>query len=66
MKFLHAILPNLCIALNLALATLVVLDVFNPRVGLLRGPAFLCLFAAACLSAILTAAVLYADGRKRR
>ena len=37
MKFFRAILPNLSISLQLALIVLVILDIFNPRVGLLSG-----------------------------
>ena len=66
MKFFRAFLPNLSIALDLALAVLVILDVFNPRIGLLSGPPFLVLFAAAFLCSVLTAAVLYGDWRKSR
>lgn len=63
MKFLKAILPNLCIALNLALLVLVILDVFNPLAGLLKGRPFLILAALCCVSSIATAMVLYADWR---
>ena len=66
MKFFRAFLPNLSIALTLALAVLVILDVFNPRIGLLSGLPFLVLFSAACLVSIVTAAVLYADWRRGR
>ena len=64
MKFLRAILPNLTIALQLALLVLVILDVFNPRVGLLSGVPFVVLFAASFVCAVATAVVLYADWRK--
>ena len=47
MRFFRAILPNLSIALQLALAVLVILDVFNPRIVLLSGLPFVVLFAAA-------------------
>ena len=46
MKFIRAILPNLSIALQLAMLTLVILDQFNPRLGLLSGAPFVVLFAA--------------------
>ncbi len=64
MKFFRAILPNLAIALQLALLVLVILDIFNPRVGLLSGLPFVLLFAAAFIAAVITAAILYADWRK--
>ncbi len=66
MKFFRAILPNLSISLQLALLVLVILDVFNPRVGLLSGLPFVLLFAAAWIAAVATAVVLYADWRKDR
>ena len=66
MKFFRAILPNLSISLQLALLVLVILDVFNPRVGLLSGLPFVLLFAAAWICAVATAIVLYADWRSRR
>ncbi len=64
MKFFRAILPNLSISLQLALIVLVILDIFNPHVGLLSGLPFVLLFAAAALCAIATAAVLYASWRR--
>ena len=66
MKFLKAILPNLCIALNLALITLVILDVFNPLAGLLKGRPFLILITLCCTSSIASAMVLYADWRSQK
>jgi len=66
MKFFRAVLPNLSISLQLALLVLVILDVFNPRVGLLSGLPFVLLFAAAWIAAVATAVVLYADWRGRR
>ena len=64
MKFFRAILPNLAIALQLALLVLVILDIFNPRVGLLSGLPFVLLFAAAFIAAVVTAVILYADWRR--
>lgn len=63
MRFFRAILPNLSIALQLALAVLVILDVFNPRIGLLSGLPFVVLFAAAFVCAAATAVVLYRGWR---
>ena len=37
MKLIRTVLPNLCIAMTLALVTLLILDSFNPLLGLLRG-----------------------------
>ena len=66
MKFFRAILPNLTISLQLALIVLVILDIFNPHVGLLSGLPFVLLFAAAALCTIVTAAASYADWRQNR
>ncbi len=66
MKIFRAILPNLTISLQLALIVLVILDVFNPHVGLLSGAPFVLLFAAAALCAVVTAIASYADWRKNR
>ena len=66
MRFFRAILPNLSIALQLALAVLVILDVFNPRIGLLSGLPFVVLFTAAAVCALATAVVLYRDWRGNR
>ena len=63
MRFFRAILPNLSISLQLALIVLVILDIFNPRVGLLSGAPFVVLFAAAAVCAVATAVVLYAGWR---
>ncbi len=63
-KFFRAILPNLSIALQLALLTLVILDQFNPRLGLLSGTPFVLMFAAALICAIVTAVLLYSDWRR--
>ena len=44
MKFLHSVLPNLSIALNVALIVVILLDLFNPMMGFTHGWAFLILF----------------------
>ncbi len=66
MKFLTRILPNLSISLTLALATLVVLDWYNPMLGLLTGVHFHVLFLLCTLSSLLTAGVLYGLSRRER
>ena len=63
MRFFRAILPNLSIALQLALAVLVILDIFNPRIGLLSGLPFVVLFGAAFVCSAATAVVLYRGWR---
>ena len=64
MKFRCAFLPNLCIALNLALLVVVILDVFNPFLGLLKGSAFLVLAGLCALSSIAAALQLYVLWRR--
>ena len=66
MKFFRAVLPNLSISLQLVLVVLVILDIFNPHVGLLSGAPFVILFTAAAACSIATAVVLYADWRRHR
>ncbi|MBR5094986.1 MAG: hypothetical protein IK095_07825 [Oscillospiraceae bacterium] len=70
MKFIRAIVPNLCISLWLALLTLAILDVFNPLMGFLRGTAFLVLLGLCAASSLCCAIGLYAvyrrDVRRRR
>ena len=66
MKFLTRILPNISISLMLALAVLVVLDWYNPMLGLLTGTYFHILFFLCAVSALSTAGVLYGLSRKKR
>ena len=65
MKFLHSVLPNLCIAFNLALIVVILLDLYNPLMGFTHGLAFLALFFAGTLSSLATAVCMYADWRKK-
>lgn len=64
MKFLRGFLPNLTIALNLALLIAVYLDLRNPLMGFLVGTPFLVLVIADCVCSVATAVILYADWRK--
>lgn len=64
MKLLKAFLPNLSIALNVALLIVVYLDLRNPMMGFLVGTPFLVLVIATALSSILSGILLYADWRK--
>lgn len=66
MKFWKAFLPNLTISLALATLTVVILNSYNPMMGFLAGTPFSVLLGALCLCAIVTAALLYADWRKKR
>lgn len=59
MKFAKAVLPNVTIALNLAMAVVVYLDMRNPMMGFMSGPAFLGLFILTVAASVATAVVLY-------
>ncbi len=63
MKFLKAILPNLSIAMSLALIALVIVDNRNPLMGFLRSPQAQVFILIAAVLALATAAVLYASWR---
>ena len=58
------VFPHLSFALNLALLVLVILDVFNPLLGLLKGPVFLVFLAADVLCSLVTALRLMLRQRK--
>ncbi len=64
MKFWRATIPNLCIALWLALLTLVILDQYNPMLGFLKGRAFLVLAALCAFASLACAVTLYGDFRR--
>ena len=64
MKFWRAFLPNFCISLWLALLTLVILDVYNPMMGFLRGTPFLVLVGLCAAASMSSAVTLYADFRR--
>ena len=59
MKFAKAVLPNVTIALNLAMAVVVYLDMRNPMMGFMSGPAFWGLFILTFAASVATAVVLY-------
>lgn len=65
MKWMRRFLPNLTIALNLALLIVVYLDLRNPSMGFLVGGPFLVLVGASGICSIVTAALRYADLRCR-
>lgn len=65
MKFWRAFLPNITIALNIALLVVFYLDLRNPMMGFLVGVPFLTLAVLCGVSSIATAIVLYADYRKK-
>ena len=66
MRFLKGMLPNISIALNVALLIVVYLDRRNPMMGFLMGGPFLTLVILSAFAAIATAAVLYSEWRKKK
>lgn len=64
MRFFRAALPNLSIALNIALLIVVYLDRRNPMMGFLVGAPFVVLAAACGICSVAAALVLYASWRK--
>lgn len=65
MKFWRAAIPNLSMALNVALLVVIYLDRRNPMMGFLVGMPFLILAGSACLCGIMTALIVYSDWRRR-
>ena len=64
MKFLKAVLPNVAVALNLALMIVIYLDMRNPMMGFLIGAPFRVLVACCCVCSIVTAVILYGTYRR--
>lgn len=65
MKFWRAAVPNLSVALNIALLVVIYLDRRNPMMGFLVGAPFLVLAVSACVCSVVTAVIVYADWRHR-
>jgi len=63
MRFFRGVLPNLSISLNLALMVVIYLDMRNPMMGFLVGAPFVVLAACACVSSVISAAILYGSYR---
>jgi protein-S-isoprenylcysteine O-methyltransferase Ste14 len=66
MRFWRAALPNLTIALNLALMIVIYLDMRNPMMGFLIGTPFVVLVAFCCVCSIASAIVLYISWRRMK
>ncbi len=66
MRFWRAALPNLTIALNLALMIVIYLDMRNPMMGFLIGTPFAVLVASCCVCSIASAIVLYSSWRRMK
>ena len=65
MKLFKRILPNLSIALSLALLVLVIVDIRNPMMGFLSSLQAQVLISVSAIIAITTAIVLHADERRK-
>lgn len=66
MKLFRSVIPNLTIALNIALMIVIYLDMRNPKMGFLVGAPFVTLIVLCCGCSIASAVVLYATWRKRK
>lgn len=64
MRFLKNVLPNLSLALSLALVVVVYLDRRNPMMGFLMGAPFFVLVVLTAAASVVTALVLYCSTRK--
>lgn len=64
MRFLKGFLPNLTIALNIAMLIVFYLENRNPMMGFMVGAPFLVLAISGCVCSIATAIVLYGAWRK--
>lgn len=61
---MRTFLPHLSMALNAALLVVVILNIYNPLLGLLRGAAFLVLLGCCLASSLATAITLIARQRR--
>ena len=61
---MRTFLPHLSVALNAALLVVVILNIYNPLLGLLRGAAFLTLLGACLAASIATAVTLIVRQRR--
>ena len=66
MRFLKGILPNISIALSVALLVVVYLDRRNPMMGFLMGAPFFTLAVLTSVASIATGVVLYGQWRKKK
>ena len=66
MRFLKSVLPNLSLALSLALVVVVYLDRRNPMMGFLMGAPFFVLVVLTAAASVVTALVLYCSTRKSK
>lgn len=66
MNKLRGFIPNLTIALNIALLVVIYLDLRNPMMGFLVGAPFLVLAGATCICSVITAMLFYIGARSRK
>ena len=64
MRFLKGALPNISLALSIAMLVVVYIDRRNPMMGFLSGAPFFVLALLTGLASIVTAIVLYHTWRK--
>ena len=64
MRFLKGALPNISLALTIALMVVIYLDRRNPMMGFLSGAPFFVLALLAGIASIATSVVLYSAWRK--
>ena len=65
MRFFKGFIPNLTVALCMALAVVTIVDNYNPMMGFLRGNTAYVLIFAVCICGTLSAITLYASWRKK-
>ncbi len=61
---MRSLWPHLSLALNLTLLVIVILDVFNPLLGLLKGTLFLIFLTADVLCSVVAALLLILRQRR--
>lgn len=66
MRFLKGALPNISLALTVALMVVIYLDRRNPMMGFLSGAPFFVLALLAGIASITTSVVLYSTWRKAK
>ena len=64
--FFEKTIPNLNIALTLALLTITVLQIFNPMMGFFYGKPIIILVSCECIVSLINACYSYFSWRRRR
>lgn len=63
---MEKIIPNISIALSLALLTVMVFNIFNPMMGFFYGNPIIVLISAECIVSLVNGISSYISWRKRR